>query len=133
MSSTAKPGEMMRYLCLGYMDEKQWQAIVAGKRNAWMEEGVACDLAPMSRGRVVIREVLQSPRDAVTLRLQGGIINVSDGPIAETSEQLGGIMVLESRDLNQAIQFMSHLPWMRSGGCLEIRPILCESNDREET
>ena len=56
-------------------------------------------------------------------RFDGGKVSITDGPFAETKEQLGGIMLLEARDLNEAIQLMSQLPCMRVGGALEIRPL----------
>jgi hypothetical protein len=64
---------------------------------------------------------LQSARNAVTLRAQGGKVLVTDGPYAETKEQLGGMLILEAKDLNHAIQLMSKHPGVR-GGPFEIRP-----------
>jgi hypothetical protein len=65
---------------------------------------------------------LQSSRNAVTLRYEGGKVVVTDGPYAETKEQLGGILILEANDLNHAIQLMSRHPGVRLGGPFEIRP-----------
>ena len=74
-----------------------------------------------ANGHVVDDRALQD--SATTLRFSNGRMSVTDGPFAETKEQLGGIMVLEANDLNHAIQLMSKLPCMQLGGCLEIRPI----------
>ena len=67
-------------------------------------------------------EALQGPRNAATLRWQDGKVMVTDGPYAETKEQIGGILLLEARDLNHAIQLMSKHPGVRLGGPFEIRP-----------
>jgi hypothetical protein len=69
-------------------------------------------------------EALQSPRNAATLRWQGGKVSITDGPYAETKEQLGGILVLEATDLNHAIQLMSKHPGVKAGP-FEIRPVAC--------
>ena len=66
---------------------------------------------------------MQPCNTAATLRFDGGKMLVTDGPFAETKEQLGGVIVLEATDLNHAIQLMSRMPCMRVGGTLEIRPI----------
>src|SRR5262249_38835776 len=74
-------------------------------------------------GHFVRGEALQSARNAVTLRWQNGKVSVIDGPYAETKEVLGGILVLEARDLSHAIQLMSKHPGVRLGGPFEIRPL----------
>jgi hypothetical protein len=73
-------------------------------------------------GHFVGGEALQSVRNATTLRWRNGKVSITDGPFAETKEQLGGILVLEASDLNHAIQLMSKHPGVRLGGCFEIRP-----------
>jgi hypothetical protein len=65
---------------------------------------------------------LQSVRKAATLRFENGEVLVTDGPYAETKEQLGGILILEARDMRQAIELMSKHPGVRLGGPFEIRP-----------
>jgi hypothetical protein len=110
----------MKFVCLGYMDETQWDAMSEGERIALMEEGFAYDDELRRGGHFVRGEALQSVRNAVTLRHQSGQVAVTDGPYAETKEQLGGILFLEARDLNHAIQLMSRHPGVR-GGAFEIR------------
>ena len=73
-------------------------------------------------------EALQSVRTATTIRQNAGRVVVTDGPFAETKEQLGGIMVLEARDLNHAIRLMSAHPSVRMGGTWEVRPANDEIN-----
>lgn len=112
----------MKYLCLGYMAEKKWEEMSPDERNTFVEECLAYDEILRQNGHMVGGEALQSVRTATTLRFKQGKLSITDGPFAETNEQLGGIMVLEARDLNHAIQLMSQHPSIRMGGTFEIRP-----------
>jgi hypothetical protein len=112
----------MKYICLGYMQEGKWEAMSESERNAMIEECFAYDDVLRKNGHFAGGEALQSARNAVTLRWQNGKVSVTDGPYAETKEQLGGILILEAKDLNQAIQLMSKHPGVRLGGPFEIRP-----------
>ena len=111
----------MKYICLGYMDEKKWDAMSERDRAAFLDECFSYDDALRKNGHFVGGEALQSPRNAATLRFENGRVMITDGPYTETKEQLGGILVLEARDLNHAIQLMSQHPGVR-GGPFEIRP-----------
>ncbi|MGH9883641.1 MAG: YciI family protein, partial [Pyrinomonadaceae bacterium] len=86
-----------------------------------MEECFAYDDVLRKNGHFVGGEALQSARTATTLRYQNGKVLITDGPFAETKEQLGGILVLEAKDMNHAIQLMSQHPGVRLGGPFEIR------------
>ncbi|HET8608274.1 MAG TPA: YciI family protein [Burkholderiales bacterium] len=112
----------MRYVCLGYIGEQQWDAMSESERNAFMDECFAYDDVLRKDGHFVGGEALQGPRNAATVRYRGGKVSVTDGPFAETKEYLGGIMFLEARDLDHAIQLMSKHPSIRMGGCFEVRP-----------
>ncbi len=113
----------MRYLCLGYHDEHAWQALPAGERQTLMEESRDYEETLRRSGNCQGGTALHGAGRAATLRFAGGRVSITDGPFAETKEQLGGIMILQAHDLNHAIQLMSRLPCMRAGGSLEIRPI----------
>lgn len=113
----------MKYLCLGYHEEQQWEAMNPSEREAIVQETLAYGEELRKNGHVIRDDALQSARNAATLRFQGGKVAITDGPFTETKEQLGGIMLLEADDLNHAIQLMSKLPCMRVGGSVEIRPI----------
>jgi hypothetical protein len=91
------------------------------ERNAMMDECFAYDDELRENGHFVGGEALQGPRNAATLRFQNGKVSVTDGPFAETKEQLGGILILEANDLNHAIQLMSKHPGVKAGP-FEIRP-----------
>jgi hypothetical protein len=112
----------MKYVCLGYYDEKKWETMSESERNALMDECFAYDDELKKNGHFVGGEALQSAQNAITLRWRNGKVTVTDGPFAETKEQLGGLLVLEARDLNHAIQLMSKHPGVKAGA-FEIRPI----------
>ncbi len=112
----------MKYICLGYIEPGKWESFTDAERNAMVEECFAYDDFLREHGHFAGGEALQGPGTAVTLRWQNGKVNVTDGPYAETKEQLGGILILEARDLNHAIQLMSKHPGVRLGGPFEIRP-----------
>jgi len=112
----------MKYICLGYTEEKKWETMSESERNAMMDECFAYDDVLRKNGHFVGGEALQSARNATTLRWKNGKVLITDGPYAETKEQLGGILVLEARDLNYAIQLMSKHPGVKAGP-FEIRPV----------
>ncbi len=117
----------MKYACLGYCDEKKWDALSESEQKAFMEECFAYDDVLRKNGHFICGEALQSGRNAATLRVRDGKVVITDGPYAETKELLGGILLLEAKDLNHAIQLMSKHPGVRFGP-FEIRPVDEEIN-----
>jgi hypothetical protein len=114
--------EVMKYLCLGYTDEKRWEAMPQSERNAFLDSCFAYDDILRAKGHFVAGEALQSSRTATTVRPQDGKPSITDGPFVETKEQLGGVLILEAKNLDQAIQLISsHLGIATAG--FEIRPI----------
>jgi uncharacterized protein YndB with AHSA1/START domain len=111
----------MKYICLGYYDEKKWEAMSESERNALIDECFAYDDVLRRNGHFIGGEGLQTAQNATTLRWKNGKVSITDGPYTETKEQLGGILVLEATDLNHAIQLMSKHPGVK-GGPFEIRP-----------
>jgi hypothetical protein len=111
----------MKYICLGYSDETKWASVPEKDRLALMDECFAYDDVLRKNGHFAGGEGLMSARDAKTLRWANGKASITDGPYAETKEQLGGILILEARDLNHAIQLMSKHPGVKIGP-FEIRP-----------
>ena len=112
----------MKYICLGYIDEKKWSTVAENEQQACMDECFSYDDILRENGNFAGGEALQSSRKAVTLQWQNGKVSITDGPYAETKEQLGGILILEARDLNHAIQLMSEHPGVKLGP-FEIRPV----------
>lgn len=117
----------MKFICLGYFDETQWDRLSEAEQADLMADCFAYDDELRRGGHFVGGEALQSVKNAAMLRYQNGSVIVTDGPFAETKEQIGGILTLEARDLNHAIQLMSHHPGVRSGP-FEIRPVDEEMN-----
>jgi hypothetical protein len=111
----------MKYVCLGYTEQKKWETMSESERNAMIDECFAYDDVLRKEGHFVGGEALQSAENATTLRWKNGRVSITDGPYAETKEQLGGILVLEAKDLDQAIQLMSKHPGVKAGP-FEIRP-----------
>jgi len=114
----------MRFLCLGYADEKKFETMTEKQMNVFMDECFGYDDVLRRDGHFVGGEGLQNTRSAATLRYSNSRIVVTDGPFAETKEQIGGIMFLEAKDLRHAIELMSKHPSLRlGGGSWEIRPL----------
>lgn len=111
----------MKFICLGYADPNTWETLSKERFTELMEECFAYDDELRRGGHFVGGEALQQASSAVTLRFTDGRVNVTDGPYAETKEQIGGILLLEARDLNHAISLMSRHPGVRIGP-FEIRP-----------
>ena len=112
----------MKFVCLGYIEDGKWENMSPAQRSAMLEECFAYDSFLRKNGHFAGGEGLQGPRTAVTLRWQDGKVVASDGPYAETKEQIGGILLLEARDRNHAVELMSKHPGVRLGGPFEIRP-----------
>ena len=111
----------MKYVCLGYIDETKFADVPPDIARQMMEECFAYDDELRRGGHFLGGEALDSARSAVTLRMKDGQVDVTDGPYAETKEILGGILLLEARDLNHAIALMSKHPGVKMGP-FEIRP-----------
>lgn len=112
----------MRYLCLGYFDEEAWNAMPESEQNALMEKCFAYDEVLVRGGHFVRGVALQGAATATTLRQRDGKVSITDGPFAETREQLGGVLVLEAENLDQAIELISNHPGLGAGP-FEIRPV----------
>jgi hypothetical protein len=113
----------MKYICLGYLEPDKFETMSDSKNNALLDDIFYHSDVLRSQGHLIGEEPLQSAKTATTLRWNNGKVSVTDGPYAETKEQLGGILVLEARDLNHAIQLVSALPGLKAGlGPIEIRP-----------
>lgn len=115
----------MKYICLGYINEKEWESATEAEQQAMMDECFTYDDELKKNGHFIGGEGLQGSQNATTLRWHNGEVSVTDGPFAETKEQIGGIMILEATDLNHAIRLLSKHPslrLLRDRGSWEIRP-----------
>ena len=126
----------MKYICLGYIEDKYFGELSEKEQRAFMDACFEYDEELQRSGHMVGGEALQPVDAATTVRYRNGKLQITDGPFADTKEFLGGIMILEARDLNEAIALMSKHPSIKMGGTFEIRPsvdlsaLLEESNKR---
>lgn len=112
----------MKYLCLVYFDEKQMGALSEQDWAALNRECIACGDGMRESGHWLGGHPLESVQTATTLRVRNGKLSITDGPFAETKEQLAGFYLIEARDLNEAIQVASKVPPARYGS-VEVRPV----------
>lgn len=105
----------MKYLCLVYLEGEKLHAVPD-------KECLACGNGLRQSGVLVAAEALQPVETASTVRIRNGRMSVTDGPFAETKEQLAGFYLVEARDLNEAIQVAAKIPPAREGS-IEVRPV----------
>src|SRR5260221_9036044 len=105
----------MKYLCLVYLDEKRLVELPD-------KDCVEYDASIRESGHCIASEALQSVQTATTVRVRNGKVSVTDGPFAETKEQLAGFYLVDARDLNEAINIAAKIPPARVGS-VEVRPI----------
>jgi len=105
----------VKYLCLVYAEEKQLQDMDDGECVAYVE-------GLRTSGHAIAAEALKPVHTATTLRLRNGKLSITDGPFAETKEQLAGFYLIEAGDLNEAIQIAAKIPPVRVGS-IEVRPV----------
>ncbi|MDD5037120.1 MAG: YciI family protein [Methylococcaceae bacterium] len=109
----------MKYLCLVYSDEENLHSQAESPRD---EECLAYADSLNKSGHLIAAEALESVQTATTLRVRHGKLSVTDGPYAETKEQLAGFFLIDARDLNEAIQIAAKIPPARVGS-IEVRPV----------
>jgi hypothetical protein len=112
----------VKYLCMVLVDEKKLHALSESELQALDDESLAFDGTLRKKGHLLAAQALESVSTATVVRVRGGKVSVTDGPFAETHEQLGGFLLIEAQDLNEAIQLASKVPAIQLGG-IEIRPI----------
>lgn len=121
----------MKYLCLVFYDEKVRNGLSDRDSQALIEEARSFDEDMRRSGHLIAAFPLEQIHSAGTVRIRNGKPAVTDGPFAETNEQIGGFVLLEANDLNQAIQLASRIPPARLGG-VEVRPIMELNPEREQ-
>lgn len=112
----------MKYLCLVFYDEKVLTSLSEAEGRALTDEALDYDDVLRRGGHYIISSPLEFVQAATTVRVKNGKVTVTDGPFAETNEQIGGFILIEAKDLNEAIQLAAGIPPGRMGG-VEIRPI----------
>jgi hypothetical protein len=113
----------MKFICFGYLDVENWAKKSEKEQQAAIDACLAYDEAVLKKkGHWAGGEGLKGPDAAATLRYQNGKIQKTQGPYAETKELLGGLLILEAQDMNQAVELISNHPGMKMGPW-EIRPV----------
>ena len=112
----------MKYVCLGYYDKVKFDGMTEGERDAMFDVCFEYDDYLRANGHWAGGEALQPAETALTLYWKNGKVATTDGPYAETKEQLGGILILEARDMSHAVQLISQHPALKFGNIFEIRP-----------
>jgi hypothetical protein len=120
----------MKYLCLIYENEKEWEKLPPAESEAIMNEYFAFTNDIQASGKLLGGEALQPTTTATTVKVRNGKVSTTDGPFVETKEQLGGFYLIEANDLNEAIQIAARIPSARFGG-VEVRPVMDFSQQAE--
>jgi hypothetical protein len=113
----------MKYLCLLYDDESMWGKMSKDETGKMMADYGAFTNSIKTSGHYLGGNALQPTSTATTVRVRNGKVSSTDGPYAETKEQLGGFYLIEAKDLNDAMQVASRIPASRTGA-IEVRPIM---------
>jgi hypothetical protein len=119
----------MRYLCTIFFDEKQLAALSDGELQTIEDAMHACEETLRQSGHFVAAQALQPVQAATTVRVRSGGVSVTDGPFAETSEQIGGFVLIEAQDLPEAIRLAATIPAGHIGG-IEVRPVKTRCGSR---
>lgn len=112
----------MKYLCLAYEEEAKLNALTRSEWDALRAETLTYVETLRQSQHLIMTEPLQSARTAATLKVRGGKLSVTDGPFAETKEQLGGFFLIEALDFNEAVRIAAKWPSARIGS-IEVRPL----------
>ena len=113
----------MKYLCLVFFDESKLDALPKNQFDALVNASLDYDDVLRQGGHLLANQALQPTQAATTLRPRDGKMMIVDGPFAETKEQIAGFILIEARDLDEAIQLASKIPAGQLGG-VEVRPVL---------
>jgi hypothetical protein len=112
----------MKYLCLIYIEEKLLEAMPSGQYNSIVKQCLDYEKEVAKSGGLLAVEALEAIQTATTVRVRGGKTAITDGPFAETKEQLAGFFLIDADDLDAAIRTAEGMPQARIG-TIEIRPI----------
>ena len=112
----------MKYLCLVYREEKIVDAMSKDEFDAFVAQHRAYDAVLRESGHGILSEGLQPVQTATTVRVRSGKVHTTDGPFAETKEQLGGFFLIEAKDIDEACEVASRFPPARVG-IIEVRPV----------
>ena len=113
----------MKYLCLVHLEEARMAAVTGRELAELDNESLDFDDEMRRRGHFIEAQALQPTRTATILRVRNGQVSTTDGPFIETKEQVGGFVLIEAADLNEALQVAAQIPVARYGA-IEVRPVM---------
>ena len=112
----------MKYICLVHFEDRAFGALSQDQLREMDRRSLAYDEALKSSGHLIHAEALQSPKSAVLVQRRNGEASTRDGPLIDAKEQLGGFILIEARDLDEAVQIAAGIP-LAELGTIEVRPI----------
>ncbi len=112
----------MRYLCMVHMGPDTFSGLTEADQRALDRDSLAYDRELEAAGHFIAAEALQGPESAVMVKVRNGAMSATDGPFSETKEHLGGFILIEARDMNDAIRIAAGIPMARLG-TIEVRPV----------
>jgi len=112
----------MKFLCVVFVDEKKMAKLSSSESQTLDDASIAHDQTLRKSGHLVAAQALEPVRSAATVKVRKGKVMVTDGPFAETKEQVGGFLLIEAKDRDEAIQLMSQVP-VASYASIEVRPV----------
>ena len=112
----------MQYMLMCCIDEKAWTQLPDSEKHRIRQEYGALIQSLITRGQFRVGWQLRSTSSATTVRMKGGKLALTDGPFAETKEQLGGYHLVECRNLDEALSIAARIPTLPAGGAIEVRP-----------
>ena len=113
----------MQYMLMCCIDEKAWTQFADSERDRIMREYGALIQSLVKSGELCGGGQLRSTSSATTVRMKGGKLALTDGPFAETKEQLGGYHLVDCKDLDEALSIAARIPTLPAGGAIEVRPL----------
>jgi hypothetical protein len=134
MRNGALKEEALKYLCLVWVDEKKLESLSKAESQSLDDQSLAYDQALREKDHLLAAQALESVQKAVTIRPRKGGPLLTDGPFAETREQVGGFILIEAKDMKEATEIASKIPAIQLGG-IEVRGIkeLTSSEDRKKS
>jgi len=112
----------MKFLCVVFVDEKKMAKLSSDEAQSLDDASIANDQALRQSGHLVAAQALEPVRSATTVKVRKGKVMITDGPFAETKEQVGGFLLIEAHDRDEAVHLMSQVP-VASYATIEIRPV----------
>lgn len=112
----------MKFLCVVFVDEKKMATLSSGEAQSLDDASIGNDQALRKSGHLLAAQALEPARTAATVKVRKGKAVITDGPFIETKEQVGGFLLIEAKDRDEAIQLMSKVP-VASYGTIEVRPV----------